>query len=116
MNGNGNPNRSAIGWLKGRIRPEAQATECLHLVMHQNIGVTQVQMEARIAAPTGEKAKEIILNLDGPPSLELACHSPKMLGALRAEANLPPPLNQQYLVVRISLAVCRLCPFFERPQ
>jgi hypothetical protein len=113
---NGNPVQQAIGWLKGRMRPEIQASECVHLVLQHTVRVNQVQMEARVAGPTGEKAKQTVLAFDGLPRLEVACRSPEMIGRLRTMAKLPPALDQQYTTVRVSLTICRLCPFFERPQ
>lgn len=117
--------RPKVQWLKGHLREEVKASECVHLhpdieipVMH----VAQPVAEGKIAVPgqSGQVAARMVRMISGTVRNHLMCSSPRLLAGWRAALEQQAPdLAEQFSRIQgieTELEFCRLCPFWERAQ
>ena len=121
--------KPSVQWLKGRLREEHTACECVWQHVELFVKLAEGELKSALEIPGMERAPFQLVGtgraalserfLAEMPELGLVCHSPKLRAALGA---IPLGGTGELLPLsaigklRVSLAICRMCPFFESSQ
>jgi hypothetical protein len=107
---------AASGWGKGNLRSEDTASACRHLEVSllTEIRMIQARSQRRVATPHDNGQEIVNLPTMGPVQpLALTCQSPELIRVFQGP--LPEPLKPSLKGLRVSLEICRLCPFWSGP-
>jgi hypothetical protein len=101
-------------WRKGNLRSDEAASSCRHLEfsMLTEIRMLQARNQRRVATPHDNGQEIVNVPTMGPVQpLALTCQSPDMIAIFQTP--LPPPLKPALKALKVSLEICRLCPFWS---
>ncbi len=111
-----------IPWRAGHLRAEAEASACRYAAVELFVKIGERPVGGLVdlagagaggGTPAGRGGALVERFLAEMPELGVVCHSPELAGALGPR--LPLELRRSLTRLRVTLEICRRCPFFELP-